>query len=275
MCTIQNTCHLWKVHFSSVLIWYFYIHCILDLFASDAQGSICEICLTNLVSFLGFLDSLWIYLFRIPYGSTCSIYGHIDLFALCDIEISILRGRDTTLNFTVEPSPTPEGLSQCRVLAGGVLCLRWQQQATSAMSDEGPIPFMEVWDSSFFYALSYCFLLFGICCQFSSSFGLWIGGILAVTFGNCVLGLYKFSLKFILILHSGTTVLCGTVWGALSLFMVFSWLNETLGPPTWTWGLFLGLFVRHGSYFMRPSSINLLKKGWFYLLNYPLLCKFI
>ena len=77
MCTIQNTCHLWKVHFSSVLIWYFYIHCILDLFASDAQGSICEICLTNLVSFLGFLgffmdllvqDSLWIYLFYLwPY----------------------------------------------------------------------------------------------------------------------------------------------------------------------------------------------------------------
>ena len=94
----------------------------MDLFASDAQGSICEICLTDLVSFLGFLDSLWIYLFGIPYGSTCSIYGHIDLFALCDIEISILRGRDTTLNFTVEPSPTPEGLSWYSMLAGGVLC---------------------------------------------------------------------------------------------------------------------------------------------------------
>ena len=115
MCTIQNTCHLWKVHFSSVLIWYFYIHCILDLFASDAQGSICEICLTDLVSFLGFLDSLWIYLFRIPYGSTCSIYGHIDLFALCDSEISILRGG--TLHYTslLNQAPHPKGST-------GVVC---------------------------------------------------------------------------------------------------------------------------------------------------------
>ena len=114
MCTIQNTCHLWKVHFSSVLIWYFYIHCILDLFASDAQGSICEICLTNLVSFLGFLDSLWIYLFGIPYGSTCSIYGHIDLFALCDSEISILRGGHyTTLHCWTKPHARRAQPVQC------------------------------------------------------------------------------------------------------------------------------------------------------------------
>ena len=145
------------------------------------------------------------------------------------------------------------------------------------MSDEGPLPFMEVWDSSFFYALSYCFLLFGICCQFSSNFGLWIGGILAVTFGNCVLGIYKFSFKFILVLHFGIIRLQFYVgqYEGLCLCSWFSWLNETLGPSMWTLGLFLGLFVRHGSYFMRPSSINLLKKGWFYLLNYPLLCKFI
>ena len=46
----------------------------------------------------------------------------------------------------------PEGLGRCGVLAGSVLCLRWQQQATTATSGEGPLPFMEAWDSSFFYA---------------------------------------------------------------------------------------------------------------------------
>ena len=75
----------------SVLIWYFYVHCDLALFPSEAHGSICEICLTNSASQDSW-DSLWIYLFRIPYGSTCSLYGHIDLFTLCVGEISILRG---------------------------------------------------------------------------------------------------------------------------------------------------------------------------------------
>ena len=41
---------------------------------------------------------------------------------------------------------------RCGVLAGVVLCLRWQQQATTATSGEGPLPFMEAWDSSFFFA---------------------------------------------------------------------------------------------------------------------------
>ena len=76
--------------YSLVLIWYFYVHCDLALFASEAHG-ICEICLTNSASQDSW-DSLWIYLFRIPYGSTCSLYGHMDLFTLYVGEISILRG---------------------------------------------------------------------------------------------------------------------------------------------------------------------------------------
>ena len=59
---------------------------------------------------------------------------------------------------------------------------------------------------------------------------------------------------------------------ALSLFMVFSWLNKLGGSSIWTLGLFLGLFMRHGAYFMRPSPTNLLKRRWFYLLNYLFLC---
>ena len=70
--------------YSSVLIWYFYVHCNLALFGSEAQGSICEICPTNLASFLGFLgffmdllvqDSIWIYLFSLwPYGPIHSLW---------------------------------------------------------------------------------------------------------------------------------------------------------------------------------------------------------
>merc|ERR1712101_40651 len=59
----------------------FHNHCNLALLGSEAQGSICESCPTNLASFLGFLgffmdllvlDSIWIYLFSLwPYGPIC------------------------------------------------------------------------------------------------------------------------------------------------------------------------------------------------------------
>jgi len=117
--------------------------------------------LSNKPSFLGFLgffmdllvqDSIWIYLFSLwPYGPIHSLWWW-NLYS---------EGGDTTLHFTVShcdsttllnQAPTPKGLGRCGVLAGGVLCLRWQQQATTATSGEGPLPFMEAWDSSFFFA---------------------------------------------------------------------------------------------------------------------------
>ena len=85
---------------------------------------------------------------------------HKDLLALYDGEISVLR-RDTTLHYTVShcgsttllnQAPMPKGLGRCRVLAGGALWSRWQQQATTATLGEGPLSFMEAWDSSFFFA---------------------------------------------------------------------------------------------------------------------------
>ena len=109
---------------------------------------------------------------RIPgilYGSTCSGF-HMDLlvlfmaiwtYSLSVMVKSLFWGGDTTLHFTVShcdsttllnQAPTPKGLGRCGVLAGGVLCLRWQQQATTATSGEGSLPFMEAWDSSFFFA---------------------------------------------------------------------------------------------------------------------------
>ena len=168
----QRMCAIFYVHYttylppmgspySSELIWYFYVHCNLALLGSEAQGSICEICPTNLATFLGFLgffmdllvqDSIWIYLFSLwPYGPIHSLWWW-NLYS---------EGGDTTLHFTVShcdsttllnQAPTPEGLGRCGVLAGGVLCLRWQQQATTATSGEGSLPFMEAWDSSFFFA---------------------------------------------------------------------------------------------------------------------------
>ena len=62
----QHMCAIFYVHYttyllpmgspySSELIWYFYVHCNLALLRSEAQGSLCEICPTNLATFLGFL----------------------------------------------------------------------------------------------------------------------------------------------------------------------------------------------------------------------------
>ena len=70
-----------------------YVHCNLALLGSKAQRSICEICSTNLASFLGFLgffmdllvqDSIWIYLWP------CGLFRY-----LCS------EGGDTTLYFTL------------------------------------------------------------------------------------------------------------------------------------------------------------------------------
>ena len=90
LCALYNihAPHGKSIFFSA--IWYFYVHCDLVLFASEAHG-ICEFCLTNSASQDSWV-SLWIYLFRFPYGSTCSLYGHMDLFTLYVGEISILRG---------------------------------------------------------------------------------------------------------------------------------------------------------------------------------------
>ena len=41
--------------YSSEFIWHFYVHSSLALLGSEAQQSLCEICPTSLVTFLGFL----------------------------------------------------------------------------------------------------------------------------------------------------------------------------------------------------------------------------
>ena len=84
-------------------------------------------------------------------------------------------------------------------------------------------------------------------------------------------GLKIFSSSLFWVLHPRLQLLWDSM-RALSLFMVFSWLNILEGSSIWTLGLFLGLFMRHGAYFVRPSPTNLLKRRWFYLLNYLFLC---
>ena len=83
------------------------------------------------------------------------------------------------------------------------------------MSDEGPLPFMEVWDSSFFYALSYCFLMLGICCQFK--FHLWSLGYFGSNLWTIVSQGYKFFLQVILSSTLQTTVYMGQYEGLVSV----------------------------------------------------------
>ena len=88
------------------------------------------------------------------------------------------------------------------------------------MSDEGPLPFMEVWDSSFFYALSYCFLMLGICCQFK--FQLWTldWRYFGSNLWRIVSQGYKFFFKFILsptLQDYQTTVYVGQYEGFVSV----------------------------------------------------------
>ena len=84
LCALYNipTTHGKSVFFRAYMVFLcFHNHCNLALLGSEAQGSICEICPTNLATFLGFLgffmdllvqDSIWIYLFSLwPYGPIC------------------------------------------------------------------------------------------------------------------------------------------------------------------------------------------------------------
>ena len=87
LCALYNipTTHGKSIFFRAYMVFLcFHNHCNLALLWSEAQGSICEICPTNLASFLGFLgffmdllvqDSIWIYLFSLwPYGPIHSLW---------------------------------------------------------------------------------------------------------------------------------------------------------------------------------------------------------
>ena len=170
--------------YSSVLIWYFYVHCNLALFGSEAQGSICEICPTNLASFLGFLgffmdllvqDSIWIYLFSLwPYGPIRSLWWW-NLYS----EGGTLHYTSLSLTVIVLHCWTKPHAQRARpVRCAGWGCSLFEMATTGNYSNIR-------WRSSSFYgSLGFILLLcfwstatyyFGICCQFSSNFGLWIG----------------------------------------------------------------------------------------------------
>ena len=84
----------------------------------------------------------------------------MDLFTLCDGEISVLRG-DTTLHYTVSHCGSTTLLNQAPhaqrarlVWSAGWGCslLEMATTVTTASTEEGPLSFMEAWDSSFFFA---------------------------------------------------------------------------------------------------------------------------
>ena len=168
--------------YSSVLIWYFYVHCNLALFGSEAQGSICEICPTNLASFLGFLgffmdllvqDSIWIYLFSLwPYGPIHSLWWW-NLYS----EGGTLHYTSLSLTVIVLHCWTKPHARRARpVQCAGWGCSLFEMATTGNYSNIR-------WRSSSFYgSLGFILLLcfwstatyyFGICCQFSSNFRLW------------------------------------------------------------------------------------------------------
>ena len=164
------------IFFSTYIV--FYVHCILALLGSKAQRCICEICSTNLASFLGFLgffmdllvqDSIWIYLFSLwPYGPIRSLLHCVSLWYY----------------YTVEPSPHAQRARPVRSAGWGCSLLEVattgnysniRRRSSSFYGSLGFILLLCFWSTATYY--------FAICCQFSSNFGLWIGGILAVTFG--------------------------------------------------------------------------------------------
>ena len=103
---------------------------------------------------------------------------------------------------------------------------------------------------------------------------LWFGILWQYPLENCVLGTQKgFSSSLFWALHFRLQ-LYELIWESC-LGSCCCWLNRLGGSPIWTLGLFLGLFMRHGAYFVRPSPTNLLKRRWFYLLNYLFLGMFV
>ena len=143
LCALYNTHAPMESPYALGLCDIFYVHCSLVLFAPEAHG-ICEFCLTNSASQVSRVS-----LSRIPYGSTCSLWSH------GSISHSML-----------------------------VKSLAWGGHCTAAATlDEGPLPFLEVWGFPSSKLLSIATYYFDTSCQFSFNLGLWIGEILAVTFG--------------------------------------------------------------------------------------------
>ena len=125
LCALYDipTTHGRFIFFSAYMV--FYVLCSLALLGSEAQGSICEICPTNLASFLGFLgffmdllvqDSIWIYLFSLwPYGPIHSLWWW-NLYS---------EGGDTTLHFTVSHCDSTTLLNQAPRPKGSAGAVCW------------------------------------------------------------------------------------------------------------------------------------------------------
>ena len=118
---------------------------------------------------------------------------HMDLLALCDGEISVLR-RDTTLHYTVSHCGSTTLLNQAPhaqrarpVRSAGWGCSLLEVATTGNYSNIRRRSSFIYGSLGFILLLCFCSTAtyyFGICCQFSSNFGLWFGEILAVTFGE-------------------------------------------------------------------------------------------
>ena len=128
LCALYNipTTHGKSIFFRAYMVFLcFHNHCNLALLGSEAQGSICEICPTNLASFLGFLgffmdllvqDSIWIYLFSLwPYGPIHSLWWW-NLYS---------EGGDTTLHFTVSHCDSTTLLNQAPRPKGSAGAVCW------------------------------------------------------------------------------------------------------------------------------------------------------